>query len=64
MKALPSHRNDILMGMAAFTGRLSEDHPEVCLLGMQPSKRVLLLLVMPRNKGLYWCCLTIYKCLL
>ena len=29
MKALPHHRNDILLGMASFLGRLSEDHPEV-----------------------------------
>ena len=29
MKALPSHRNQILLGMASFLGRLSEDHSEV-----------------------------------
>ena len=29
MKALPSHRDQILLGMASFLGRLSEDHSEV-----------------------------------
>ena len=29
IKALPSHRNEILLGMAAFLAQLSEDHPEV-----------------------------------
>ena len=29
IKALPGHRNEILLGMAAFLAQLSEDHPEV-----------------------------------
>lgn len=29
IRALPGHRNNILLGMASFLGRLSEDHPEV-----------------------------------
>jgi hypothetical protein len=29
MKALPGYRNEILLGMTLFLGRLSEDHSEV-----------------------------------
>ena len=29
MRALPAQRNALLLGMAAFAGRLPEDYPEV-----------------------------------